>query len=163
LLSGADAALAPAAPPPPAPTELPHALTSFVGRERELGELARLLGRTRLVTVVGAGGSGKTRLALEAAARHGGEVRLVELAPLAIELAAARTPHLAPAQLAERLGAALDVLGTGSRAALDRQQTLRAALDWSYALLDDDERDLFARLSVMAGDFDLDAAEVVGS
>ena len=60
--------------------------------------------------------------------------------PLAIELAAARIRHLSPAQLAERLGTALDVLGTGSRAALDRQQTLRATLDWSYALLDDDER-----------------------
>jgi predicted ATPase len=81
--------------------------------------------------------------------------------PLAIELAAARVRHLSPAQLAERLNTALDVLGTGSRAALDRQQTLRATLDWSYALLDDDERDLFAALSVFAGDFDLEGAEAV--
>jgi predicted ATPase len=82
--------------------------------------------------------------------------------PLAIELAAARIRHLSPAQLAERLGTALDVLGTGSRAALDRQQTLRATLDWSYALLDDDERELFAKLSVFAGDFGIAAAEAVG-
>jgi predicted ATPase len=82
--------------------------------------------------------------------------------PLAIELAAARIRHLSPAQLAERLGTALDVLGTGSRTALDRQQTLRATLDWSYDLLDDDERALFAALSVFAGDFDIEAAEAVG-
>src|SRR5947207_13065074 len=82
--------------------------------------------------------------------------------PLAIELAAARIRHLSPAQLAERLGTALDVLGTGSRAALDRQQTLRATLNWSYALLDQDERALFAALSVFAGDFDIDGAEAVG-
>jgi predicted ATPase/DNA-binding SARP family transcriptional activator len=280
---------------------LPLALTRFIGRERELGEVARLLGRTRLLTITGPGGSGKTRLALEAAAREQGEVRLVELAPLAdaalvaspvaaglgvalppdadpidalaraigqrelllvldncehlvnaaaalaagllgrcaglrilatsrealhidgevawrapslslptgdddpaaseavslfvdraaaaapelelgrddiaaaaaicrrldgmplaIELAAARIRHLSPAQLAERLGTALDVLGTGSRTALDRQQTLRATLDWSHALLDDDERALFAALSVFAGDFDIEAAEAVG-
>jgi predicted ATPase/DNA-binding SARP family transcriptional activator len=280
---------------------LPLALTSFVGRERELGEVARLLARTRLLTITGPGGSGKTRLALEAGTREPGEVRLAELAPLAdpallpttvaaglgvrlpsdadpvegliraigehelllvldncehvvaaaaelaaavlarcpglrilatsreplhiagevawrapslslpaadsdplaseavslfvdrataaspqlelraedidaaaticrrldgmplaIELAAARIRHLSPAQLAERLGTALDVLGTGSRTALDRQQTLRATLDWSYALLDDDERALFATLSVFAGEFDIEAAEAVG-
>src|SRR5204863_2389087 len=82
--------------------------------------------------------------------------------PLAIELAAARIRHLSPAQLADRLGTALDVLGTGSRTALDRQQTLRATLDWSYALLDEEERALFAALSVFAGDFDIVAAEAVG-
>lgn len=295
-----------AAAPPPAPDAagahpLPLPLTSFVGRERELGELARLLARTRLLTVTGPGGSGKTRLALELAARRDGEARLVELAPLAdpalvashvaaalglalpvdadpadalaraigarelllvldncehlvgaiaalaaallarcpglrvlatsreplhvggevawpapslslpaadgdplaseavalfldraaaaapglapadgdaeavaticrrldgmplaIELAAARTRHLSAAQLADRLGAALDLLGSGRRPGLDRQQTLRATLDWSYALLDDEERALFARLSVLAGDFGLDAADAVG-
>jgi predicted ATPase/DNA-binding SARP family transcriptional activator len=295
LLSGAAAGESGRAP------ALPLALTSFVGRERELGEVARLLARTRLLTITGPGGSGKTRLALEAATRERGDVRLAELAPLAdaallpaavasglgvplpsdadpvdgliraigerelllvldncehlvaaaaglagtllarcpglrilatsreplhiageiawrapslslpvgdehplaseavslfvdrattaapelelgageiataaaicrrldgmplaIELAAARIRHLSPAQLAERLGSALDVLGTGSRTALDRQQTLRATLDWSYALLDDDERALFAALSVFAGSFDLEAAEAVG-
>jgi predicted ATPase/DNA-binding SARP family transcriptional activator len=296
LLSGA-----PVEDPGDAAPALPLALTSFVGRERELGEVARLLARTRLLTITGPGGSGKTRLALEAAAREPGDVRLSELAPLgdpallpaqvaagigvvlpsdadpvegleraigerplmlvldncehlvaaaaelaaallarcpalrilatsreplhiageiawrapslslpagdgdplaseavglfvdrataaapelefseedviaaaticrrldgmplAIELAAARIRHLSPAQLAERLETALDVLGTGSRNALDRQQTLRATLDWSYALLGDDERALFGALSVFAGDFDIEAAEAVG-
>ena len=295
LLAGAAADAAGAAP------ALPLALTSFVGRERELAEVARLLERTRLLTITGPGGSGKTRLALETATRRPGDVCLAELAPLAdpalvpapvaaglgvslpsdfdaveglvraigdrelllvldncehlvaaaaelsaallarcpglrilatsreplhiagevawrapslsltpddgdplaseavrlfvdrataaapdlelgpeaiaaaaticrrldgmplaIELAAARIRHLSPAQLADRLGTALDVLGTGSRTALDRQQTLRATLDWSFALLDDAERALFAVLSVFAGDFDIDAAEAVG-
>ena len=61
-------------------------LTSFVGRERELEELATLLGSTRLVTLTGAGGSGKTRLAIEVAARTAGQTRdgawLVDLAPV---------------------------------------------------------------------------------
>ena len=61
-------------------------LTSFVGRERELAELAALLGGARLVTLTGAGGSGKTRLAIEVAARTAGETRegawLVDLAPV---------------------------------------------------------------------------------
>ena len=49
--------------------ELPVHLTRFIGRERELSEIARLLGTTRLLTLTGAGGSGKTRLAREAAAQ----------------------------------------------------------------------------------------------
>ena len=61
-------------------------LTSFVGRERELAELAALLGGARLVTLTGAGGSGKTRLAIEVAARTAGQTRdgawLVDLAPV---------------------------------------------------------------------------------
>src|SRR4051794_6528026 len=58
-----------------APHNLPLALTSFIGRERELREVARLLDRHRLVTLTGAGGSGKTRLGLEAAAARVGESR----------------------------------------------------------------------------------------
>ena len=306
---------APKASRPPAPARprhhLPIALTSFVGRERELGEVARLLDRDRLVTLTGAGGAGKTRLALETArARSGGYrdgVWLVELAglgdpalvpgatasalgltlpsqrpdleelsaqlagwealvildncehlvgacaplaerllatcpslrilttsreplrvtgevtwrvpslglppgngrlraadlegyesvrlfceraadvapsfaldddnaqpvahiclrldgmPLAIELAAARAGSLSPMQIAERLGDSLAVLTAGSRAALDRQQTLRATLNWSHDLLSSDERVLFRRLAVFAGSFSLPAAETVTS
>ncbi|GGS52572.1 SARP family transcriptional regulator [Planobispora rosea] len=59
----------PAAHREAAPSRLPAQLTSFIGRERELGQLSRLMGVSRLVTVVGPGGAGKTRLSLEAAAR----------------------------------------------------------------------------------------------
>ena len=290
---------------------LPVALTSFIGREREVREVARLLDRSRLLTLTGAGGSGKTRLALEVAtarlgARHDG-VWLVELAglgdpalvsaqtasalgltlpsqrpaleglsaqlsqsqtllildncehlvsacavmaehllgagpglrilatsreplrvpgevtwrvpslalptpelsvtltemascesvrlfceragdvasgfalgdenagavaeiclrldgmPLALELAAARVGALSPAQIAERLGDCLAVLTAGSRSALDRQQTLRATLGWSHALLTTNERVLFRRLGVFAGTFALEAVEEVAA
>ncbi len=290
---------------------LPIALTSFIGRDRELREVARLLDRSRLLTLIGAGGSGKTRLALEAATARLGAcddgVWLVELAglgdpalvaaeiasalgltlpfqrpaleglgaqlsqsrrllildncehlvaacaalaeyllgacsglsilatsreplrvpgevtwrvpsltlpdpgrsvkpaelasyesvrlfceragdvasgfalgdanagavaeicrrldgmPLALELAAARVGAFSPAQIAERLGDCLAVLTAGSRSALDRQQTLRATLSWSHALLTSNERSLFRRLGVFAGTFALEAAEEVAA
>jgi predicted ATPase len=80
--------------------------------------------------------------------------------PLALELAAARTRVLSPAQLLERLGQRLDLLKAG-RAADPRQQTLRATIEWSHDLLDPDEQRLFARLAVFAGGCTLDAAETV--
>jgi predicted ATPase/class 3 adenylate cyclase len=80
--------------------------------------------------------------------------------PLAVELAAARARVLTPRQILERLGRRLDLL-KGGRDAADRQQTLRGTLDWSYALLDPHEQELFARLSVFAGGADLAAAEAV--
>jgi predicted ATPase len=291
---------------------LPAATTSFVGRERQLEELVDLLATRRLVTLTGAGGSGKTRLALEAARRledaHRDGVRLVELAglgnaalvpdavlgalgmreptagrsateflcvsladrdtlivldncehvvagvaalvsallpacpglhllatsrealrvtgeverpvppldrpdpealesperlagydavrllvervrdvrpgfrlsngnaaavaricaelaglPLAIELAAARLRTLSPEQVAARLGEQLDLLADGGRTRPDRQQTMRATLDWSHQLLAPEEQVVFRRLSVFAGGFTLDAAEEVAN
>ncbi|MEV1331307.1 BTAD domain-containing putative transcriptional regulator [Micromonospora costi] len=68
--------------PAPAAHRLPSPVSSFVGREEELRRLAKLLGEARLVTLHGPGGAGKTRLALAAAQRYDGEVRLVELAAL---------------------------------------------------------------------------------
>jgi predicted ATPase/DNA-binding SARP family transcriptional activator len=81
--------------------------------------------------------------------------------PLALELAAARTAALSPAQIAARLSDSLDVLAGGSRTALTRQQTLRATIAWSHDLLTGSERVLFRRLAVFAGGFPLDAAEEV--
>ena len=81
--------------------------------------------------------------------------------PLAVELAAARLRSLTLATLAERLEDRFRLLTVGARTALPRQQTLRAVVDWSYDLLFEDERRLFARLSVFAGGCDLDAAEAV--
>jgi predicted ATPase/DNA-binding SARP family transcriptional activator len=307
--AGRDATRKPSRPPARARDGLRAEQTSFVGRRRELAEIDQALGRTRLLTLTGPGGAGKTRLAYEAAARlvgsypdgvhvaelaalsrpelvpqtvasvldvplpetgpaelalarqlaerrlllvldnceHlldacarlaaallrtcpdvvvlatsreplrvGGEVtwrtpslalpdlrhlpplaRLAELEsvrlfverardaapgfvldattapavaeicvrldgmPLALELAAARTSALAPAQLASRLDNALRVLGRGSRAAVTRQQTLHATLAWSHDLLEEDERVLFRRLAVFAGSMSLEAVEHV--
>jgi predicted ATPase/class 3 adenylate cyclase len=258
-------------------TNLPRPASSFVGRERELAEvLGRIEGGARLVTLTGSGGSGKTRLAIEAAAtivpeyragafwvglaalrdpslvletiaqtlgakdrlaEHIGERALLllldnleqvieaapdlaalleacpnltllvtsrellrvrgeveypvpplaepeavslfcersqlqpteEIAelcarldslPLAVELAAARTKALTPAQILERLSLRLDLL-RGGRDADPRQQTLRATIEWSYDLLTPEAQRLFAQFSVFAGGCTLDAAEEV--
>jgi len=81
--------------------------------------------------------------------------------PLAIELAAARTRLLAPKALLARLERALPLLTDGSRDAPERQRTLRATIEWSYDLLDDESRRLLARLAVFAGSFPVEAAESV--
>jgi predicted ATPase len=258
-------------------TNLPRPVSSFIGRQSELEDVISLLKRdARLLTLTGPGGSGKTRLALEAAAtlvpsykagvfwvglaslrdpalvtetiaqtlgakdglaehiaerellllvdnleqvieaaselsallaacpnlallvtsrevlRMQGEVeyevpplaspeaitlfcersrlepsdeiaelcaRLDDL-PLAVELAAARTKALSPAQILERLAQRLDLL-EGGRDADPRQQTLRATIEWSHGLLSDEEQRLFRALSVFAGGCTLDAAEEV--
>ncbi len=81
--------------------------------------------------------------------------------PLAVELAAARTKVLAPERLLERLEAALPLLTGGPRDAPEHQRTLRATIEWSYELLDDAGKELFACLSVFAGTFPLEGAEEV--
>jgi predicted ATPase len=258
-------------------TNLPRPASSFVGREREVAEVvSHLLDGTRLLTLSGPGGSGKTRLGIEAAAElvpefragvfwvglaplrdpalvtqeiartigakdgladHIGEREMLllidnleqvieaapELAalleacpalrllvssrellrvrgeveyrvpplaepeavtlfrersglppeatiaelcerldslPLAIELAAARTRVLSPAQILERIGRRLDLF-EGGRDADPRQRTLRATIAWSYDLLSPDDRRLFERLSVFTGGCTLEAAEDV--
>ena len=258
-------------------TNLPRPASSFVGRQEERDEVVNMLGNgTRMVTLSGPGGSGKTRLALEAAAelvptfmagvfwvglaavrepalvtetiaqtlgakeglaehiaerdllllldnfeqvveaapelgpllercpnlklmvtsrellRINGEVeypvpplsepeavelfcerarlepdetiaelcRRLDDLPLALELAAARTSVLSPAQVLERLSQRLDLL-KGGRDADPRQLTLRATIAWSHDLLDDEERGLFARLAVFRGGCTLEAAESV--
>jgi predicted ATPase/DNA-binding SARP family transcriptional activator/DNA-binding CsgD family transcriptional regulator len=82
--------------------------------------------------------------------------------PLAIELAAARV-GLSVEQIAQRLDDSLRLLTGGSRTASPRQRTLRRTLDWSHALLSEPERRLFCRLSVFAGGWTLEAAEIVGA
>src|SRR6266566_815741 len=113
---------APVGAPPPAQ------LTSFIGRERETATLQELLQGTRLLTLTGAGGSGKTRLALEVASRLGGGAQYpdgiawVELAPLA-------NPGLVPQHVADALGVRRD----GIRAAADA--LLEALRDWKALLV----------------------------
>jgi predicted ATPase/DNA-binding SARP family transcriptional activator len=261
-------------------SNLPAQPTSFLGRKRELAEVLSLLARdeVRLLTLTGAGGSGKTRLALEAAGqvaadypdgvcwvplaalrdpalvldsigqalgtqqepvvrladkhmlllldnfehlpaavphvaeltaacpglkllvtsrerlhlacereylvptlaeneavelfRHRAQVAEPEQAvlaicgrldclPLAVELAAARTKLLPPETLLQRLDKRLPLLTGGPRDAPSRQRTLEAAIAWSYDLLNESERRLFARLAVFAGGCTLAAAEQV--
>ena len=81
--------------------------------------------------------------------------------PLAIELAAARLRSMSLGELHDRLDQRFRLLTGGSRTALERQQTLRATVGWSYSLLTGAERVLLGRLSVFAGGFGLDAAEAV--
>jgi predicted ATPase/class 3 adenylate cyclase/Tfp pilus assembly protein PilF len=83
--------------------------------------------------------------------------------PLALELAAARVRALSVEQIASGMGDLFRLLTGGSRTALPRQQTLRAAIDWSYDLLSEPERMLLLRLSVFAGGWNLEAAEAVCS
>jgi predicted ATPase/class 3 adenylate cyclase len=261
-------------------TNLPVQPTALVGREAELAEVLQLLSASRLLTLTGAGGSGKTRLALQAAAevveefmdgvfwislapvtdadlvlptiastvgakeelarfiqekrllllldnleqvldcapvlsellsscpnlsllgtsraplRIDGEreydvaplpeddavtlfrnrasvaepegavreiCRQLDGLPLAIELAAARTRILPPDKLVDRLAQRLPLLTDGRRDAPERQRTLRATIEWSYDLLTSEEQQLFGRLGVFAGSFELEAAEAVVS
>jgi predicted ATPase/DNA-binding CsgD family transcriptional regulator len=81
--------------------------------------------------------------------------------PLAIELAAARVRALSVQQIAERLDDRFHLLTGGSRTASLRQQTLAATIDWSYTLLSKAEQIVLQRLSVFAGGWNLEAAEVV--
>jgi predicted ATPase/class 3 adenylate cyclase len=87
--------------------------------------------------------------------------RRLDSLPLAIELAAARSKLLSPDALLGRLDNALPLLTGGARDAPERQRTLRAAIGWSYELLDDAAKALFASLSVFAGGFSIEAAEAV--
>jgi predicted ATPase len=261
-------------------TNLPVQPTPFVGRERELAEVIALLDLHRIVTLTGPGGSGKTRLALQAAAesveQYGDGVWFVSLGavrdprliestiarvvggpddlheflagkrtllvldnlehllpeaaeivarldarilatsrsrlniaaeqefpvpmlrlddattlftqrarqleprfepdsavrqiaerldglPLALELAAARVKVLSPEQILERLGRSLDLLTSGAHDVPERQRTLRGTVEWSYRLLTAEEQQLFARLAVFVGGFELEAAEAVCS
>jgi predicted ATPase/class 3 adenylate cyclase len=84
--------------------------------------------------------------------------RRVDGLPLAIELAAARCALLSPAEIAQRLDAAL---GAGPRDAPARQRTLRATIDWSHDLLDEDEKRCFARFAVFSGGATVEAAEAI--
>ena len=80
--------------------------------------------------------------------------------PLALELAAARMRSLNPADISDRMRSDLDLLSSGGEPS-GRHGSLRTVLDWSYGLLGADQRQLFDRLSVFAGSFDLAAAEAV--
>jgi predicted ATPase/class 3 adenylate cyclase len=101
-----------------------------------------------------------TRSGLEPDEAIGELCRRLDNMPLAVELAATRTRVLTPAQIVERISQRLDLL-KGGRNADPRQQTLRATIEWSHDLLDEHERQLFARLAIFAGGCTLELAEQV--
>ena len=137
--------------PQPHPARHQPRAAARAGRGRVPGPPARRArGRRPLLRARAASSRARDRRAMR---------RLDDL-PLAVELAAARTKALSPAQILERLSRRLDLL-KGGRDADPRQQTLRATIEWSYDLLSADEQQLFARLSVFAGGCTLDAAEEV--
>ena len=81
--------------------------------------------------------------------------------PLAIELAAARVEALGVTQLLDRIDDRFALLAAGDRLAAGRQRSLAAAVEWSYQLLDEQERRVFRAVSVFPGPFTLEAAEAV--
>jgi predicted ATPase/DNA-binding NarL/FixJ family response regulator len=83
--------------------------------------------------------------------------------PLALELAAARTRVLSPAQIVDRLDDGHGLLRSATRTSLPHQQSLRALIDWSFDLCTDSERALWARLTVFPNDLDVEAAEEICS
>ena len=105
----------------------------------------------------------RARLAAPRLCRHRGQLdrRLAQICrrldgmPLAIELAAARVRALSLTEIVDSLHDRFRLLTGGSRTAVRRQQTLRASVDWSHALLTETERTLFRRLAVFLGGFDL--------
>ena len=88
-------------------------------------------------------------------------VRRLDGLPLAIELAAARVNVLPPSRLRDRLAARFDLLRSQRQDLPPRQLTLRGAIDWSWELLSEDERETLAQCSVFRGGFSLEAAEAV--
>jgi predicted ATPase/DNA-binding CsgD family transcriptional regulator len=120
-------------------------------------DAARLLAERGAALVPGfAVGAGNAAGVLELCRRLDG-------IPLALELAAVRLRSLSVDQLTRGLASELSVLGGGNRGAEARQQTLEATIGWSYGLFSDQERLLWARLSVFAGGFGEDAAGEVCS
>ncbi len=96
-----------------------------------------------------------------AAAAVGAICRRLDGIPLALELAAARTPAFGVQRLASRLHDSFRLLTSGRRTALPRHKTLRATFDWSYGLLSSSEQVVLRRLAIFAGGFTLEAAGVI--
>jgi non-specific serine/threonine protein kinase len=113
--------------------------------------------------VRGPGAAGQARLPDHQPQRAGcsGVGGPLEGIPLAVELAAARAQVLTPSQMLARLGDRFELLVSRKRGAAARQRTLRAAVDWSYQLLDPDLQSFFCRLSVFRGGWTVEAAEAV--
>lgn len=169
------------------PSNLPARPHDLFGRADDLRELCDLVVMHPLVAIVGAGGIGKTTLALavanETRARFPDGVWWVELAALSDPAmvasavaqalgigvsaerpaAAARVSLLGVEGVHQRLDERLSLLTGGARMVLHRHQTLRAMLEWSHGLLEADEQIVLRRLGVFAGGFALELAQAVAA
>jgi predicted ATPase len=123
---------------------------------RDFGAVALFEARVQAVDPRFALNDETSRLAIDICRRLDG-------LPLAIELAAARVGTLGLRAVRDKLDARFKLLTGGARATLRRHQTLRAALEWSYGLLNDAERTVFRRLGVFAGGFTMELAQAVAS
>jgi predicted ATPase/DNA-binding SARP family transcriptional activator len=130
-LSAAEATAPEPVERPPVPSNLPAALTSFVGRQEEIAQVGELLGRGRLVTLVGPGGAGKTRLAIEAVGRLLDAGGLGRDGAWLVELASLRDPALLPGAVLDAVSprvelARLDATAAGGERLDPRGRLLRA-------------------------------------
>jgi len=130
---------------------------------RHLPPLARLIGYEAVALFVSRAKASRFDFALteENAASVTAICSRLDGLPLAIELAAARIKLLTPQAIEARLGNRLKLLTSGGRDLPARQQTLRATIDWSYNLLDEDGQATFRRLAVFVGSCTFEAAEAV--
>ena len=126
-------------------------------------DVARESGAVALFVDRGSAGDQHFALTSENVAAVVDVCRRLDGIPLAIELAAARLRTLGVEGLRARLDDRLQLLSGGARDQPARHRTLRAALEWSWALLDATEQAVFRRLGVMAGSFDLEAAQAVAA
>lgn len=138
---------------PPMPVPEPGVELSVEDVEREVASVGLFVQRARQVRT-------DFRLDESNVGAVAETCRRLDGIPLAIELAAARVRVLSPAEIVDALSDRFGLL-TGGRSALARQRTLEASIDWSYDLLDDDQRRFLVRLAVFAGSFDFEAAAAV--
>lgn len=136
------------------PLALPPAEETSIEQVRESPAVKLFLARAVTPT-------GQLILTRENASAVAAICRRLDGLPLALELAAARVRLLSPSILLDRLANALDVLTTGARDLPERQQTLRATIDWSHSLLNEDEQRLFRTMSVFSGGCTLELLEAV--
>jgi len=140
--------------------EVPTLTLPPAGHRRSLEQLARYEG-IRLFVERARAARSEFRVTTENASAVIELCRRLDGLPLAIELAAARIKLLPPQAMLSRLGNRLKLLTGGARNLPQRQRTLRGAIEWSYALLDEGEKMLFTRLAVFSGGSTLEAVEAV--
>lgn len=137
------------------PLALPPLNAAFSNVElTEYAAVALFLARARIAKP-GFGLTGENAPAVAAICRR------LDGLPLAIELAAARIKLLSPQAILARLETSLKLLTGGAKNLSPRRQTMRGAIEWSYDLLDEDEKKLFCRLAVFAGGFSVETAESI--